>query len=195
MRLQYRYRRRKPKRRGYVRPSRAKVKTGWTLRQLAELSCVPIRTIRHYLREGVLPRPPFRGTATRYQHAHLAHLVAVRRLRTSRLSLTEIRTRLAAIGPDEIEAMAIEGLPAGPLATALGVEPVQAPNTAARNMNIGVIAPLVAPRWARIELALGLELHVRDDASPNVLALAQRLRDVCASGGLSTITAGNEHPV
>src|ERR1041385_2090583 len=37
---------------------------------------------------------------------------------------------------------------------------------------------------ARIELALGLELHVRDDASSSVLDLANRLRVYCSTGSV-----------
>jgi hypothetical protein len=36
-------------------------------------------------------------------------------------------------------------------------------------------------RWTHLELALGLELHVRDDASPQVLELARRIRDSVAA--------------
>jgi hypothetical protein len=35
-------------------------------------------------------------------------------------------------------------------------------------------------RWKRVELALGLELHVRDDASADVQELALRVRAMCA---------------
>src|SRR5450432_1399245 len=70
---------RRPKRRGYVRPSRAKPKTGWTLGELAGLGGIAARTIRAYLRQGVLPRPPFMGSATRYQRRQLVWLLAIRR--------------------------------------------------------------------------------------------------------------------
>jgi hypothetical protein len=33
-----------------------------------------------------------------------------------------------------------------------------------------------------VELALGLELHVRDDASPAVHDLARRIREICTPG-------------
>jgi DNA-binding transcriptional MerR regulator len=94
---------------------------------------VAVRTIHFYLQREVLPRPPFKGSATRYQRHHLIWLLAIRRLRASeRLELTTIRTRLEALS---------------------------------------------AP-----ELALGLELHFRDDASPHVAELAKRVCEVCGAG-------------
>src|SRR5690349_2160228 len=79
---------------GYVRPSRARAKTGWSLSELAALTGVAPRTLRLYLQRGVLPRPPFAGTATRYQRRELLWLLATRRLlETEKLSLAEIRAR------------------------------------------------------------------------------------------------------
>jgi hypothetical protein len=139
------------------------------------------------LQQGVLPRPPFRGSATRYERLHLVWLLAIWRLRaTERLSIAAIRKRLEALSPPELEAYAVQGLPAGPLADALGIvppPPPAAPRPSGLGVTLGASGSLPQiPRWARIELALGLELHVRDDASSSVLDLANRLREYCSSG-------------
>jgi hypothetical protein len=42
------------------------------------------------------------------------------------------------------------------------------------------------PRWTRFELGLGLELGIRDDASPEMRALAARIRSLCAQGTMRT---------
>ena len=181
-----RRRRRKPKRRGYVRPSRAKPKTGWTLRQLATLSGVAVRTIRLYLQREVLPRPPFMGSATRYQARQLVHLIAIRRLRSAeKLTLATIRTRLQALSPDEIQAFATENLGAGPIADALGIKPPPGPPPRSVSGLATYIATVGVPpasirRWMHFELALGLELHVRDDASAKVFDLARRIQELSA---------------
>jgi DNA-binding transcriptional MerR regulator len=170
----------KPKRRGYVRRSRARPKVGWSLRELARLTGISPRTLRLYLQKQVLPRAPFSGSATRYQRRHLLSLLAIRRLRTREgLDLAAIRTRLAALPAPELETFATEDIPQGPLAEALGLRPAPPP----RNEPAPVM-PRV-PRWARLELALGLELHVRDDASGQVLELVRRVRELCdgASSG------------
>jgi len=136
------------------------------------------RTVRFYLQQGAMPRPPFRGSATRYEPVHLLWLLAIWRLRASeRLSIAAVRKRLEALAPPELEAFAVQGMPAGPLADALGIVQEQAPAAEAQ-LGLGGSGSLSqVPRWGRIELALGLELHVRDDASPGVLDLASRVRE------------------
>jgi DNA-binding transcriptional MerR regulator len=176
-------RRKKPKRRGYVRPSRARKKTGWSLRELAELSGVSARTVRSYLQRGVLPRPPFAGSATRYQRRQLLWLCGIRRLLTGeQLTLDAIRARLNALSAPELEVFATGNLPPGKLADALGVrvqQPVSPPPGALVSNAIEPTLPDAA-RWRRIELALGLELHVREDASAQVLEMARGVRQWCA---------------
>jgi Ca-activated chloride channel family protein len=172
-----------------VRPSRAKQKTGWTRRELAKLTGISMRTIRLYLEKHVLPRPPFRGPATRFQRQHLLWLLAIRRLRaTEKLELAAIRTRLQTLSAPDIEAFATRDLPPGVLTNALGVQSVARPSattppTDRAGVSLDATAPardggnaLAVPRWARVELALGLELHVREDASAHVLDLVRRIR-------------------
>jgi DNA-binding transcriptional MerR regulator len=185
-------RKRRPKRRGYVRPSRAKPKMGWSLRELANLSGVTGRTIRLYLQRAVLPRPRFMGSATRYHSEQLLWLLAIRRLRSAeRLTLSAIRARLQALTPADLKTFATENLPAGPLADVLGVRcetpPASIPPWLSPVPHGENGASLwQVPRWGRFELALGLELHVRDDASAPVLDMARRLRELCASGWPTT---------
>jgi DNA-binding transcriptional MerR regulator len=177
-----RYRRHKRKRRGYVRPSRAKPKQGWSLRDLAALSGISARTIRSYLERKIVPRAPFRASATRYDRPQLLWLLALRRLRENeRVPLPRIRSRLEALSPSELEAFATEGVTTGPLASALGIAPPAPtppapPATELHSPADDWRTPL--PRWTRVELALGLELHVRDDASPATLELARRIQSL-----------------
>ena len=182
-------RERMPKRRGYVRPSRAKPKTGWSLRELAALSGVASRTIRLYLQRGVMPRPRFMGSATRYHFDQLVWLLAIRRLRTAeRLTLSAIRARLQALTASELQAFAIEDVPTGRLPGVLGIQPADPPAASTppvhpllQHSENGGASSSPLPRWARFELALGLEMHVRDDVSAPVLELARRLRELSAS--------------
>jgi DNA-binding transcriptional MerR regulator len=173
-------RRRRAKQRG-TRRSRAKPTEGWTLVDFARLLNVQPRTVRHYLEVGVLSRPPFRGTATRYGRGHLLVVLAVRRLQsTENLTLDAIRRRLGALEPAELEALATEHLSPGPAATALGIQFAPPPTPSEPK------PPFDAPgtaRWIHIELALGLELHVRQDASQTVIALAERVKEMCKGGG------------
>jgi DNA-binding transcriptional MerR regulator len=173
-------RKKRRKRRGYVRRSRAAPKTGWSLRELAALAGVSPRTVRLYLHHQLLPRPAFKGSATRYQRRQLLWLCAIRQLRqTEKLELKAIRTRLNALSAPELEAFVAKQRTGGELAAALGVHPpapaiaaISAPSSGART-----------PRWSRIELALGLELHLREDASASVLELAERLAGLARGSG------------
>lgn len=65
-----------------------------TVHQLAERSGVPARRIRHYVAEGVLPRPIGRGRAAHYRQSHLVRLQQIQALRDHNLGLDEIRRRL-----------------------------------------------------------------------------------------------------
>jgi len=194
-----RVRRRKPKRRGYVRPSRARTKVGWSLRELASLAGTSARAVRLYLQRELLPRPPFKGSATRYERRHLVRLLVIRRLRaTERLALAEIRTRLRTLSDAELESLAARDLSPGPLAVALGVSTAPARSAAPESLEPSVSHPPrrgdgpfgPGARWTRLELALGLELHLCDDANERVRELAGRLREVALSAFESQASVG-----
>jgi hypothetical protein len=125
-----------------------------------------------------MPRAPFRGSATRYDRRQLLWLLALRQLRKAeRLPLTKIRARLQELSPSELETLATRDIAPGPLADALGIHPE--PPLAAPPASLAEVMRAQLPRWSRVELALGLELHVRDGASPQTLELARRIQTLC----------------
>jgi hypothetical protein len=170
---------------GYVRPSRAKPKTGWTLAELAQMTAMRERLLKRWLEMEIVPRPPFRGVATRYGRQQLVWALAVRRLQTiDRAPLPKIKDRLSAMSGERVEAIAREACPPGAAAEALGLGPAAnsvagAPNASRLDAQLPLGGPGVG-RWTRFELGLGLELAVRDDASPEIRALAVRIRALCA---------------
>jgi hypothetical protein len=112
------------------------------------------------LQRGLLPRPPFLGSATHYQRRQLIWLLAIRRrLVTDKLTLEQSRTRLKALSPAEIETFATELLRPGAIADALGVRPPAGGEDGAVGSGAestgGAIAAGPLPRWPRVELALG----------------------------------------
>ena len=141
---------------------------------------INLRTLKLYLQRGVVPRPPFRSSATRYERRQLIHLLAVRRFRDEQgLELGEMKTRMNAMTAAELEAFATENIVAGPVAAALGLD-VGPPAEG---------APASAPipqtahrRWTHLEIGVGLELLVRDDAGPRELDLARRIYRMCVLG-------------
>ncbi len=136
-----------------------------------------------------MPSPPFASSATRYGRPQLLRLVAARRLRVGeKLELAKIKTRLNEMTAGEIEAFVVSGLGAGPLAAALGVAVATAAAPAAADPSFGTQPPLgglqVSPdrRWTRLELAVGLELHIRDDVAAPALELARQIWRLCVQG-------------
>jgi DNA-binding transcriptional MerR regulator len=154
-------------------------KPGLSLQDLAALTGTTTRTVRFYMERGVIPPPKVRGPGTRYERAHLLRLVAARTLRAfESLGLDAIKKRLADATPEALEALVKRNLTPGRLATALGIA-VGAPAALAPTTPVAVGAE---KRWSRLELAVGLELHLRDDASPVVRALAAKLWKLCVEG-------------
>ena len=65
------------------------------LDELAALTGIPLRTIRFYIQEGLVPRPAGKGRGAHYDRTHLEALLAVRRWQSDGLSLDRIRRLLS----------------------------------------------------------------------------------------------------
>lgn len=85
--------------------------TDYSLADVAALTETPVRTIRYYIAQGLLPSSGRVGPAARYDEAFVARLRAIRRLQDRHLPLAEIRrtlegmpdaTVMAAVEPDEV---------------------------------------------------------------------------------------------
>ena len=76
-----------------------------TIEELAERSDVPVRTVRYYIAEGLLPGPGSRGKSASYTDEHLVRLRLIRRLAARRVPLGEIRDLLARLPADEARAV------------------------------------------------------------------------------------------
>ncbi|WP_437930024.1 helix-turn-helix domain-containing protein [Sorangium sp. So ce291] len=139
--------------------------TTYKLDELADEAGVAPRTVRYYVQRGLLPAPEFRGKDTAYGREHLARLRAIKALQQAHWPLEEIQARLAGAGVDEIERIAAGALPpaatpaAPPAATTRCAGPGEAPAPPPQAAG----APR-GERWERVEIADGVELHVRSDA-------------------------------
>lgn len=129
--------------------------TTYKLDELAVEAGVAPRTVRYYVQRGLLPAPEFRGKDTAYGREHLARLRAIRVLQQAHLPLEEIQARLAGAGVDEIERIAKAAPPRAAAAPCPG--PDAAPPAPGGGAARG-------ERWERVEIADGVELHVRSDA-------------------------------
>lgn len=78
---------------------------GLSIEGLAERVGMPVRTIRYYIAEGLLPGPGARGKAATYGDEHLARLRLIRRLVEQRVPLADVRRRLAHLTADDVVAL------------------------------------------------------------------------------------------
>jgi len=163
-----------------------------TIDDLAQQAGVPVRTVRYYISQGLLPGPDGRGKAATYDADHLARLRLIRRLADGHVPLAEQRERLERLSPGEVRALLDEDQrQAAALQRAS-----QAPSPrgyisglldrarATRGAPLERASPSVAApaqleeRWRRWELAPGVELHARDDAVDANAHLIRRLLQV-----------------
>lgn len=79
-----------------------------TLEDLVNMSGLPLRTVRFYMQEGLLPGPDTRGKNARYTEEHLERLEWIQRLKEHHRPLREIRILLNNMTPVEIKAL-LEG--------------------------------------------------------------------------------------
>lgn len=132
------------------------------------------RAVRFYVERGLLPKAEGRGTGLIYTEEHVLRLRAVRHFRAQRLTVAQIRDRLARLSPAELARLGAPPSPPGasPPAT-LGpgtsrTTPAAGAADAARSW--------CAERWERVALLPGLELHVRADAGPLIRRLAEEIQ-------------------
>ncbi|AUX30530.1 MerR family transcriptional regulator [Sorangium cellulosum] len=129
----------------------------YKLDELAGEAGVAPRTVRYYVQRGLLPAPEFRGKDTSYGREHLVRLRAIKVLQQAHLPLEEIQARLAGAGLEEIERIAAGAPPPTKAGGCAGPAEAAAASTPAAGAPRG-------ERWERVEIADGVELHVRSDA-------------------------------
>jgi Ca-activated chloride channel family protein len=73
-----------------------------TIEELAKSVGVPVRTVRFYITEGLIPGPGSRGKGATYGEEHLAKLALVRRLAERRVPLSDIREQVSRLSLAEV---------------------------------------------------------------------------------------------
>src|SRR6516164_9391717 len=79
-----------------------------TIDELAGLAGVPVRTVRFYIAEGLLPGASTRGKGPSYTQEHLDRLQLIRLLVVRHLPLAEIRALLTRLPAGEVSAVVQE---------------------------------------------------------------------------------------
>lgn len=90
-----------------------------TIAELSALTGLPVRTIRYYISQGLIPSADKEGPSTRYPEATLARLRLITRLRDAHLPLAEIRKRLEMLDDDAVLGLMAAPEEPGPAGSAL----------------------------------------------------------------------------
>jgi len=146
--------------------------------ELAQRAGVTRRTIRYYVEIGLLAPPEGAGKAALYGQPHLERLETIKELQAYRLSLEEIRDRLAGKpvqSPRELAAgqvlladAALHLPPEGSLAAQYIARLRESGPAYSRARTAPGSEPRSdydAERWLRVSLSEDVELHVRRRAS------------------------------
>jgi DNA-binding transcriptional MerR regulator len=146
--------------------------------ELAQRTGVTRRTIRYYVEIGLLPPPAGAGKAAVYGRDHLERLETIKELQAYRLSLEEIRDRLAGKPVRSLELAADQMLMAEAAPDLVSSDRSSAADYIARLRERRPVfrqarmLPAREPRseydaeqWMRISLSEDVELHVRRRAS------------------------------
>ena len=129
------------------------------------------RLIRHYTTQGLLDPPLREGRGARYSRRHLLQLLTLRRLMTGGHSAQALQSLLKSQSDPELEALLTGELrlqvqtgnaALDYLATLRSGAP-SAPSTV-RTAHPPPVSPASPARYARLDLAPGLELHVSREA-------------------------------
>lgn|SRR5690606_15309671 len=135
------------------------------------------RTLRNWIREGIVARPARRGPATVYDDGSVLRARAAAALRKENLTLRKIRRELDKASTDELRALAGE-TSAEPPAPEAPPEPAVEEPVVAPPPEVAPAEALPGAGWRHIVLMEGLELHLADDASP----IARRVAADIAAG-------------
>ena len=123
------------------------------------------RAVRFYVSTGLLDHPDGTGTAATYGYRHLLQLLFIKIRQREGLTLEKIKLEVTGLTGD-----ALERRVASSLAPALGA---RADGVVADNGSHDAV-------WHRIQVADGIELHVRDDSPASseeaVVAMREAVR-------------------
>ena len=76
-----------------------------TIDELAERQGLPVRTIRFYIAQGLLPGPGSRGKSAAYGEEHLVRLRLIRQLSERHVPLSKIQELLQGLSLGEVKAL------------------------------------------------------------------------------------------
>ncbi len=159
----------------------------YSMDELVALTGIPARTIRHYIKEGLLPKTRYASNATTYSRETLGLLGAILQLRRGKgVSIPVHARKLRALPPDDVEALAEELDPQAQddegeeltvATTATATATPAATATATATATPTATATLeTAERWLRVPLLPGLDLMLLDGSGDVVTRIAHEIQ-------------------
>jgi DNA-binding transcriptional MerR regulator len=160
-----------------MRPKSPAPRDGFVISNIARLTGVPVRTLRDYVRRGLLRHSELRGTLTRYPQREVMRLVVALRLKAqTKVSWAEIKRRIDAFDEARLRAwLGEQSLPPA-LAAELGLAaPTHDSVSAGASTSSGPPMEQTGECWHRLVLMPGLELFLSAGASLVVKSAARRI--------------------
>jgi len=160
-----------------------------TVEELAERSETPVRTIRYYIGEGLLPKPTGRGRAAAYTADHLQRLQLIRRLVAQRVPLHEIRNQTAGLSSDDLGSLLAdtrsrqEEMSSARISSPKDYLTALLDRAREGRLPTGSSPALRRELWNRYELAPGVELHVSRSADESGRRLVEALLKTVSQEG------------
>ncbi len=179
----------------------------YSIKDLEQKTGILVRTIRFYIKEGLVPPPNGTGGGASYDDSHLVPLQAIKILHESSIKLTGIREVLKGMSADEMTAFVTDAstqkrkwdmealkkwvAPATPPAAVTGNfsfaaigtgQPQPRPATSLLGrLNRTASIPAPQETWVRISPLDGVELHIRSDIDDKtktmVMQFAEQLQN------------------
>lgn len=170
-----------------------------TLEELAARTGIPVRTIRYYISQNLVPHPTSRGRAAEYGEEHLLRLQMVARLSRDNVPIARQREMLERMDLDQMRREIRNAeKPPDPLSASEFIRSLLEKSTGSPAQAISPTSPTSSPvlraspdlsgadsppgrgrqepaRWTHWPLARGVELHVRADEEKYYEPLIQQL--------------------
>jgi len=163
------------------RPKHPAPRDGFLLSDVARLTNVPVRTLRDYVRRGLLHYSERRGTVTRYPRNEVLRLLGAIRLKSqTKAKWAAVKGQLDTFSAPELERWLVEQGLRPEIAVELGIAPLAvsvAPRPEALDAHSTERAVTL---WQRTELLPGLELLLDARADAAAREAAQRIIDELA---------------
>ena len=138
----------------------------YTLKELAEAVGKKERTLRFYQEEGLLRQPGKIGPGSHYDEDDLARLRLIGQLQKAGRSLDEIKASFATLGDAGIRTEALRhGSALDYIRSVLGDPARPVVSHLAESVIVPPASPAQTAQWERIEVAPGIELHVKQPIS------------------------------